>query len=73
MVRCSATAAILDSDNEKGVNFKGDRFNLIVYIYDGKKNEIYIGSKGDIVPGDMAFMTFDYASPKEMVIYRYAD
>lgn len=73
VVRCSATAAILDSDNEKGVNFKGDRFNLIVYIYDGKKNEIYIGSKGDIVPGDMAFMTFDYASPKEMVIYRYAD
>ncbi|MBE7038088.1 MAG: hypothetical protein E7404_04205 [Ruminococcaceae bacterium] len=71
VVRVSSVAAIIDAENEKAVNFDGDRFDAIIYIYDEKENEIKVGLPGDIVKGDRVLMTYDYASPKELVIFRY--
>lgn len=71
VVRVSSVAAIIDAVNEKAINFDGDRFDAIIYIYDEKEEKINIGVPGDIVPGDRVLMTYDYGSPKELVIFRY--
>lgn len=71
VVRVSSVAAIIDAANEKAINFDGDRFDAIIYIYDEKEEEVKIGVPGDIVKGDRVLMTYDYGSPKELVIFRY--